>query len=125
MPNYTDQQFAAELSLVHGLAASLGDARQRYEATGDPRYLESIRMVFPMFQGHLRRLQEIAADLNGRDVPPQFLVTLDKISDVLLRSGDTVVATIGKVAGESASIVKFAALAVIAGALVWFSYARH
>jgi hypothetical protein len=69
---------------LHGLAASLADSKKRYDETGDARFLQSVVNVYPLFRSTMQRAQDLARQLNGAEMPPALLRTLDSTSDWLL-----------------------------------------
>lgn len=109
---------------LHGLAASLADSKQRYEATKDERFLKSVANVLPLYRATLAKAQDIARQLHGAETPSTLLLTLDTTSDWLLArtrevgEGVTgVVSGIGSGAkdlgGNAASLVRWLTIGVI------------
>ncbi len=116
---------------LHGLAASLADSKQRYERSGDARYLQSVANVYPLFASTMRKAQDIASQLSGTEMPSTLLLTLsDTGAWLAARSKEVVEGTTGIIAGagdaarnlgsNAASVTKW----LIAGvALVALAYA--
>lgn len=66
---------------LHGLAASLAQARQGYQMNSDPRYLAQVRQILPFYESTLRQLGDVAKALGGREMPSQFMKTLSDFSE--------------------------------------------
>lgn len=86
-----EAQLSAAYKQLHGTAASLGQLRQGYERTRDPRYLDSIRAMLPFYQTAMERYAGVAAQLGREERPAEFALTLDRTSDWLAQQGRTVV----------------------------------
>lgn len=86
-----EDEWSAKVKQLHGLAASLAQARQGFEATGDVRYKQSVANILPYYKKTLDRLKQIAAMLGGREMPSQFMLTLSDFSDWAISQGKQVV----------------------------------
>lgn len=82
-----ETQLSNAAKQLHGAAASIADSKERYAATHDTRYLESVKAVLPLYQYWLTQYQSLAAQLGGREIPSNFLATLSETSDWLLKQG--------------------------------------
>lgn len=118
---YLEERWSAELRIVHGLAASLGDSRQRYEASHDARYLRSIENVLPLFRQHLAKMQEIAAKLSGKEMPGELLLSLSETSDWLVRQGSNVVEGVTGTARDLPTLLKYISIAAVVVGLAYIS----
>lgn len=98
---YTDADFAAAIQELHGYAASIADSKQRFQATGDTRYIQSVQSMVPYYQRALQKAKDINAALSGQELPSSldsFLATsLSWITDAIALAG-----TIGKNTLEAA-----------------------
>lgn len=86
-----EDEWTAKVRQLHGLSASLAQARKGFEATGDVRYKDSVKNVLPYYKATLDRLNQLKAMLGGRDVPSQFALTLSDFSDWAISQGKEVV----------------------------------
>jgi hypothetical protein len=93
------------LTQLHGTAASLGDSRQRYEATHDPRYLQSVKAMLPYFQSLMTRLQQLYAMQGSGEMPSQFMLVLSDTGQWLQ---DRVQETVEGATGTLAALPKVA-----------------
>ena len=122
-------EITTALHALHGAAASLGDSKQRYDATHDPRYLQSVKSVYPLFQRQVARLRQLYA-MQGRDeVPPQFMLAIadtgqwlqDRVRETVEGATGTI-AALPKVAGALGNPLVL--LAIGAGAFMIFGGSR-
>jgi hypothetical protein len=116
--DYTDVDFANAKNQLHAILVSINDSRQRYEATHDARYLESIRTMQPYATAAFSKMSTIAAALNDDETPSQFAMVFADLSDWLSKQVDNVV---GGVTGTVAALPKVAS--AIANPLVLLAIA--
>jgi hypothetical protein len=96
-------EISSTLRSLHGAAASIGDSKARYADTGDPRYLQSVQAVLPMFRQQITRLQQLYAMQGEGESPSEFMLVLSETGDwlkdnVVQPVGDTLKA-VPKIAG--------------------------
>ena len=81
----TEQQLNSRWSKLtaqlHGLSASLAQAKQGYQMNGDPRYLTQVKQILPFYETTLREMGQVAKQLGGIEVPSQFMRTLADFSE--------------------------------------------
>lgn len=132
MPDNTmlEASWAATIRQLHGLAASLADSKQRYEATKDARFLTSVANVLPLYRSTLAKAQDIARQLSNAETPSSLLLTLDTTSDWLLARtrevGEGVTGTIAgigsgaqNIGDNAASLVKWLTVGVVVVAVAY------
>lgn len=66
---------------LHGLAASMAQAKQGYQMNGDPRYVAQVKQILPYYESTLRQLADVAKQLHDKEVPSEFMVTLSTFSE--------------------------------------------
>jgi len=71
---------AETLRQLHGVAASMGDSRERYRATGDERYKQSVANVLPYYRMLMGRLRSLYAMQGQGEMPGHVMQTLDEFS---------------------------------------------
>lgn len=125
---YTDADFTKAIQSLHGIAASIADSKQRYQQTGDVRYLQSVQTMIPYMQQGIQKANEINRALSGQDMPSDFDVFLaDSLSwltdaiaaagtvakNVIVATGDTV-KQVPKAVGNIFSIPVLLAIGAVA-----------
>lgn len=126
MPDNTlEAKWQEAIKQLHGLAASLADSKQRYDATGDKRYLTAVANVLPIFRQWMQTANDIARQLGGKEMPSSLMLSLSSTSDWLIARGkdvgEGVTGVVAGVGDAAQSIGKDAASVtrwLIAGAIV-------
>jgi hypothetical protein len=81
----SEQQLNDQLSRLaqqlHGLAASLAQARQGYQMNGDQRYVAQVKQVLPYYETTLKQYGEVSRKLGKMAMPPEFMKTLSDFSE--------------------------------------------
>lgn len=117
MTDLEQQQLEARLSeaftQLHGYAASIGDSRERYKTTGDPRYINAINNVIPLYNEALKRYNDIARQLGQSESPADFLVTLSEASDWLNNAAVTAGGIVVAGADKANTTIKYLAVAAV------------
>lgn len=81
----TETQLNGRLSQLaqrlHGLAASLAQAKQGFQMNGDQRYVEQAKQVLPYYESTLKEYSKVAQQLGQKEMPSQFMRVLSDFSE--------------------------------------------
>jgi hypothetical protein len=125
MPTATEQQleqrFSQTIQLLHGLAASIADSKQRYAETGDERYVTAVANVYPFYQEQMAIAQDIARQLANEEMPSSLLLTLSSTSDWLVARGRQVGEGITDTIAQAPTLLKYVAIAAVVISLAYIT----
>jgi hypothetical protein len=124
-----DNQLSQAAHQLHGLAASLAQAKLGFERTGDPRFKDQARAVLPLYNAWLRKYQDAAVALGQQESVSPFAVTLADFSEwtttkVIQPVVEGVATGIADTAAAVPSILKLAvvAVAIVGGGILFLRY---
>lgn len=86
-----EARLSAAFRKLHGASASIAQLKQGYARTRDPRYLDGVRNMLPLYAAALREYGAIAGELGKEERPSQFATVIADTGDWLARQTANVV----------------------------------